>query len=87
MSESQIHDGGGTDYMFYSFTIFFNFYFFKYTPPLLDRKDVVGVASLTLRVESRLEGMFQLKFGKSGCLTLSFNWNTFEIERMVYSAT
>lgn len=22
-SESQIHDGGGTDYMFYSFTIFF----------------------------------------------------------------
>lgn len=83
-SESQIHDGGGTDYMFYSFTIF---YFFLYTPPLLDRKDVVGVASLTLRVGSRLEGTFQLKFGKSGCLTLSFKWNAFEIERMVYSAT
>lgn len=68
-------------------TVLLFFIFFLYTPPLLDRKDVVGVSSLTLRVGSRLEGTFQLKFGKSGCLTLSFKWNTFEIERMVYSAT
>lgn len=30
-SESQIHDGGGTDYMFYSFTIFY-FYFYRLLP-------------------------------------------------------
>lgn len=27
-SESQIHDGGGTDYMFYSFTIFYFYFLF-----------------------------------------------------------